>query len=359
MVQGDLMAVTFHPLTVAAVDRLTDDAVRVSFDVPDDLRDEFAHVPGQHLTLRRDIAGEDVRRSYSICNASGNGTLQVGIKRLPGGAFSTWANDELAPGAVIESTPPTGEFTLEADPQRSASYVAFAAGSGITPVLSIIASTLRDEPHSEFTLVFGNRTGRDVMFLDEIDGLKGSYPDRFSLFHVLSRESHAVPLLEGRIDEDKVARFLDAFVDPDGVDGWFLCGPRGMVDDARRALVAAGVDESSIHDELFYAGGDGPIEVAEDDLEGSTVTFTLFGRTSKAVVAPDGAPILDHVLAVRPEGPFSCRSGACASCRAQVISGEVVMDRNWALNAEEVASGQILTCQSHPVSADVEITYDL
>ena len=353
------MAVTFHPLTVASIERLTEDAVCVSFEVPAELRATFAHVPGQHLTLRREIDGEDVRRSYSICSPSGNGSLQIGIKRLPGGAFSTWANDELLPGTVIESTPPTGEFTLQPDPARATSYVAFAAGSGITPVLSIIASTLRDEPHSTFTLVFGNRTGRDVMFLDEIDDIKGSYPSRFSVFHVLSRENHAVPLLEGRIDEDKVADFLRSFVDASGVSGWYLCGPRGMVDSATKALVAAGVDAGMIHDELFYAGGDGPIETAEDDIEGSTVTFTLDGRTSKAVVAPDGAPILDHVLAVRPEGPFSCRSGACASCRAQVISGRVTMDRNWSLNAEEVASGQILTCQSHPVSAEVEITYDI
>lgn len=353
------MAVAFHSLVVTDVSRLTDDSVVVSFDVPDELSDVFEFVPGQHLTLRTTIDGEDVRRSYSICSPSGTDTMQVGIKQLSGGTFSTWANEQLASGMILESTPPAGEFVLAADAERTASYVAIAAGSGITPVLSIIASTLRDEPNSSFTLIFGNRNGASVMFLDAIDAIKGAYPERFSVFHILSRESHHVPLFSGRVDAEKLKDLFGSVVPPDDVGGWYLCGPRGMVEDAQRVLLASGVDRSRIHDELFYAGGDGPLETAEDDATGSEVRFTLDGRTSTVVVDPDGAPILDHVLSVRPEGPFSCRSGACASCRAKVTVGEVQMDRNWSLNQAEVDSGQILTCQSHPVSEVVELTYDV
>ncbi len=353
-----MAAVEFHPLTVDAVDRLTDDAVRVRFVVPPDKADLFTHVPGQHLIVRSTIDGRDVRRSYSICSASGTDVLEVGIKHLAGGTFSTWANRDLRPGDVIEVTPPAGEFCHDPDARERRSYGAIAAGSGITPILSIIASTLRDEPASEFTLVYGNREGRSVMFLDEIDDLKGRYPDRFMVVHVLSRETHAVPLFEGRIDEDKLRALFASVVAADTIEEWFLCGPRGVVDAARGVLDERGVPDARVHDELFFAG-DGPAVVAADDAVGSVVRFTLDGRTSTVIVDPDGAPILDHVLSVRPEGPFSCRSGACASCRAVVTAGEVRMDRNWSLNGDEVAAGQILTCQSHPVSADVELTYDV
>lgn len=350
--------VRFHPLAVAGVDRLTDESVVVTFDVPHDLRPAFTHVAGQHLILRAVIDGQDVRRSYSICSPVGADQLRVGIKHLAGGAFSTWANTELAPGDIIEATPPTGEFVHRADPAATRSYAAIAAGSGITPVLSIIATTLRDEPHSDFTLIYGNREGRSVMFLDEIDALKGAYPDRFMVMHILSRESHAVPLFEGRIDVGKLGSLFGSVVDVSGIDEWYLCGPQGMVESARTVLAEAGIASEAIHDELFYAGEVAPVAAVEA-ADGSTVKFTLDGRTSTVVVDPEGAPILDHVLSVRPEGPFSCRSGACASCRAQVTAGEVRMDRNWSLNGDEVASGQILTCQSHPVSDVVELTYDV
>ncbi len=354
-----MASVEFHPLTVSAVDRLTPDAVRVTLDVPADKREMYRHIPGQHLVLRHTIDGHDVRRSYSICSPSDDGPLQIGIKHLEGGVFSTWANESLTPGTVIEATPPTGEFTHPTDPTKEAHYVAIAAGSGITPILSIVASTLRDEPGSQFTLIFGNRDGRSVMFLDEVDALKGRYPERLMVVHVLSRESLAVPLFEGRIDARKLEGLFEVLVDPSDVRAWFLCGPRGMVEAARGVLEGRGVAPEAVHDELFYAGGEGPPVVAADDVSGSEVVFTLDGRTSRVTVDPDGAPILDHVLSVRPEGPFSCRSGACASCRAKVVVGEVRMDRNWCLNDDEVAAGQILTCQSHPVSEHLEITYDV
>lgn len=348
--------VRFHPLTVDRVERLTGDAVSVTFGIPNELRSTYDHVAGQHVIVRATIDGKDVRRSYSICSPTGGAQLQVGIKRLPGGVFSTWANTELAAGDVLEVTPPAGDFA-HAPSRTPRSYVAIAAGSGITPVLSIIATVLRDEPGSRVALIYGNREGRSVMFLDEIDALKGAHPDRFMIVHVLSRESHAVPLFEGRIDREKLAAMFTTVIDADSVDEWFLCGPRGMVESAREVLAARGIDESHVHDELFHAGDVPPVEPAEPSV-GSTVRFTLDGRTSTVLVDPDGPPILDHVLTVRPEGPYSCRSGACASCRAHVTAGEVRMDRNWSLNGDEVADGQVLTCQSHPVSDVVELTYD-
>jgi ring-1,2-phenylacetyl-CoA epoxidase subunit PaaE len=352
-------AVQFHDVTVSAVDRLTDQSVVVTLDVPDALADRFRHIPGQHLILRHTIDDQDVRRSYSICSPAGERPLRVGIKHLEGGVFSTWANAELAPGVRIQATPPTGEFIRTPRPSTAGRSVAIAAGSGITPVLSIVASTLRDEPDSEFTLVYGNRDGGSVMFLDEIDALKGRYPDRLMVVHVLSRERFGAEMFTGRIDAPKIEAMCSSIIDPSAIDAWYLCGPRGMVESVRTALAALGVDDAIVLDELFYAGGDGPPAMSDDDVDGASVTFTLAGRTSRVIVDPGGSPILDHVLSVRPDGPFSCRSGACASCRARVVSGEVRMDRNWCLNEEEVAAGQILTCQSHPVSDEVEITYDL
>lgn len=351
--------VDFHTVTVAAIEPLTNDAVAVSFEIPPEIAQRFDHTPGQHLIFRATIDGEDVRRSYSICSAPGAARPTVGIKHLPGGAFSTYVHEQLKVGDAIEVTYPTGDFTLTPQTSNRNHYVAIAAGSGITPVLSMIRSVLEFEPSSMFTLLYGNKDGGSVMFLDELDALKGRYPSRFMLMHVLSRELHEVELFEGRIDAEKLERILKTIIDPASVAGWYLCGPRGMVESATEVLTAKGVPTDTLYDELFYAGEVTEETVAHDDVEGATVRFTLRGRTSTATVAMDGAPILDHVLAIRPDGPYSCRSGACASCRAKVTSGEVRMDKNWSLSKEEVAAGQILTCQSHPVSEIVELTYDV
>ncbi len=353
------MAVEFHPLTVASVEPLTDRSVAVTFAIPDALRRAFHHVPGQHVILKTTIGGETVRRSYSICSQAGAPELTVGIRRLDGGTFSTHMTTRLLAGERIEVTLPIGDFTIEPGADAANHYVAIVAGSGITPVLSMIASVLAVEASSRFTLVYGNRDGRSIMFLDELDALKNRYMDRFVLFHILSRESHVVSLFEGRIDEDKLKALFSSVLDAGSATGWYLCGPSGMVDAARSVLVSGGVGDGDIHVELFYAGNDGGPAVANDDTVGSQVRFTLAGRTSTMIVDPKGAPILDHVLALRPEGPFSCRSGACASCRAIVTSGEVTMEQNWSLSQEEIDAGQILTCQAHPVSGHVDLTYDL
>ncbi len=353
------MAAEFYTLEVASVEPVTHKSVAVTFEIPAELRDVFTHVPGQHVILKATIGGETVRRSYSICSPVGRSSLTVGIKHLDGGAFSTYANSKLQTGDVIEVTPPTGDFTIELDADDVNYYIAIAAGSGITPILSMITSVFAVEDSSHFTLVYGNRDGQSIMFLDELDALKNRYPERFVLIHILSRESHAVPLLQGRLDEDKFKQLFSTVVDAGSATDWYLCGPSGMVDAARSVLASGGVGDGHVHHELFYAGGGVPVAVAQDDAVGSQVKFTLKGRTSTMIVDPQGSPILDHVLAVRPEGPHSCRSGACASCRALVTTGDVTMDRNWALNQEEVDAGQILTCQAHPASDVVELTYDL
>jgi len=351
--------VAFHKLSVASVEAITAESVRVTFDVPPDLQDVYLHTAGQHVIFRTTIDGEAVRRSYSICSKPKAGSFSVGIKHLAGGAFSSFANMELREGDVLEVTPPTGTFLIDTDPANENHYIAIVAGSGITPVLSMIEAVLADEQRSRFTLVYGNRDGRSVMFLDDLDRLKNHNTGRFVVFNILSRESNAVPMFEGRLDEEKIVQLLTTIVDAGSATDWYLCGPSGVVEAAESVLERGGVPPERVNHELFYAGGDAPARIAVDDEVGSTIKVTLGGRTSTLVVDPDGVPILDHVLAVRPEAPFSCRSGACASCRAQVTVGEVRMDRNWALEESEVADGQILTCQSHPVSDIVELTYDV
>jgi len=351
-------AADFHPLTVADIRSLTDDAVAITFEVPDGLAETYRFLPGQHVTVRAGIDGEDIRRSYSICSPAG-GPLRIGVRRIEGGTFSTFATERLRPGDVLEVAPPVGEFVLEPDPARSRHVGAIVAGSGITPVLSILESLLREEPRSRFTLVFGNRDARSVMFLEELEGLKDRYPDRFHLVNVLSREPSVVPLLSGRIDGPKLEALLDTVVDAGTIEAWYLCGPMEMVQTARRTLLERGWEESSVHDELFFAGPP-PVraEPELDDTEGVPVTFTLDGRTTTVRVRPDGAPILDAVLRVRPDAPWSCRGGMCTTCKAQVRSGDARLDRNFALTEEELAQGYILTCQAHPTTDELEITYD-
>lgn len=355
-----MSSVEFHTLRVAAVERLTDDAVAVTFSVPDELVETFRYLPGQHVTLRTHIDGADIRRSYSICAPATSGALRVGIKRLPGGVFSNWANDELHADQALEVMAPIGEFTIEPDPARGLHYGAIAAGSGITPILSHVSTVLAVEPDSRFTLIFGNRESRSVMFLEELEGLKDRYLDRFNLIHVLSREETSVPLFSGRIDEEKLDALLSTVVDAATVDHWYLCGPYQMVESAHRVLLDRGVPEARVHTELFFSE---PIDLpppAPPDTTGYTeVRFELGGRFSTVMVDPSGAPILDHALAVRNELPFSCRGGMCTTCKARVLDGEVRMDKNWSLTDAEIADGYVLTCQAHPVSDAVELTYDV
>ena len=350
----------FHEMRVTEVSPLTDDAVTVTFDVPPELQPRFDHIPGQHVTVRKVIDGEDVRRSYSICAPAGSGKLRVGVKKLPGGVFSTYITERLEAGETIEVMAPVGEFTIDIDPDIPRRAVAIAAGSGITPVLSLISTSLEMEPESSWTLIYGNRTANSVMFLDELEGLKDRFHPRLQLFHILSREGSDIPLLSGRIDDEKIRTIHDRLLGVEEVDGWYLCGPFDMVMTARDTLAGLGVDDSRIHDELFFAG---PLD--ETSLppepppgEGSVdLTVILDGRAVETRMSPETS-ILDAALRVRSELPFSCKGGMCATCKGRIEEGEVTMDKNYALVDSEIEAGYVLTCQSHPVSKRVVVRYD-
>jgi ring-1,2-phenylacetyl-CoA epoxidase subunit PaaE len=351
----------FHRLRVADVERITEDAVAITFAVPDELRDAYAYQPGQHLTLRCELAGDDVRRNYSICSPATSGMLRIGVKRLPGGAFSTYAFERLRPGDTLDVMTPSGRFTVPLAPGQAKHYCAIAAGSGITPILSILATALEIQPRSRVTLIYGNRTSRSVMFLEELEDLKDRYLDRFQLLHILSREHREAELLNGRIDDAKLKVLLDSLIPPETVDEWFLCGPAEMIDTARAALLERGVDVSRIHRELFHTGPVAPrrpTEAAEAGAGLAEVSILLDGRTATFPLAPSAESILDAALAVRPDAPYACKNGMCGTCRARVVEGEVAMDHNYALEDDELAGGFVLACQAHPRSDRVVLDFD-
>jgi ring-1,2-phenylacetyl-CoA epoxidase subunit PaaE len=350
----------FHQLRVTEVSPLTEDSVAVTLDVPGELSETFAYVPGQHVTMRAIIDDEDVRRSYSICANANSPKLRVGIRRLPGGAFSTYATSDLKAGDVLDVMAPVGDFTIEIDPAIPRRAVAIAAGSGITPVMSLISTSLESEPFSDWTLLFGNQTANSIMFLEELEGLKDRFSSRFQLFHMLSREGSDVPLLSGRIDKAKIRTIHDRLLGDAPVDGWYLCGPYEVVKMARQTLRSLGIAEDSIHDELFFAGPVDPSTLPPEPPPGEgtvDLTVILDGRAVDTHMSPETS-ILDAALRVRSELPFSCRGGMCATCKGSIEEGEVTMEKNYALTDEEVKAGYVLTCQTHPVSDRVVVRYD-
>jgi ring-1,2-phenylacetyl-CoA epoxidase subunit PaaE len=346
----------FHELAVARVDRLCDDAVAVAFEVPSRLSEAFRFRPGQSLTLRRVVGGQEQRRSYSICSAAGE-PPRIGVRELPGGAVSGWLVREVRPGDRIEVQPPAGSFTP--DLSAPGRHVLIAAGSGITPILSITASALR-EPGTEATLLYGNRRADSVMFADEVADLKDAHPARLQLAHVLSREPQEVELFSGRMDAAKLRQLLPAVCEVGRVDHWWLCGPFGMVTDAIDVLSELGVPGNRIHRELFYVE-DVPPEPehhAEAPLTGGCeVTVILDGRQTTTTIAAD-TPVLDGAQLARPDLPFACKGGVCGTCRARLRAGEVHMRRNFALEQAELDAGYVLTCQSLPVSDELTVDYD-
>jgi ring-1,2-phenylacetyl-CoA epoxidase subunit PaaE len=351
----------FHPLTIAGVDRLTDDAVAVTFEVPPRLRELFAFQAGQHLTVRRRFDGEDVRRSYSICSTPAQlaaGVLRIGVRQVPGGAFSGFAMTGLRRGDTVDVLPPLGHFTTALDPARGRHYLAVAAGSGITPVLSLIATALSTEPASGFTVLYGNRYARSVMFADELADLKDRYPTRLHLVHVLSREPQDAALLSGRLDADRLRALLDTVVDGSTVDEWFLCGPYGMVTDARAVLAERGVPDQAVHSELFHVeDSPAPVRRVAESEGDAEVTILLDGRASTFRMGR-GERVLDAALKVRGELPYSCKGGVCSTCRAKIVDGRVTMARNYALEPDELAAGYVLTCQSSPTTPHLTLNYD-
>jgi ring-1,2-phenylacetyl-CoA epoxidase subunit PaaE len=348
--------VRFHQLTVAEVEHLTDDSAAITFAVPEDLRGEFAFAAGQSLTLRKVVDGVDHRRSYSICAPVG-ARPRVGVREIPGGMFSSWLVREVRPGDVVEVQTPTGSF--RADPAEGGRHLCIAAGSGITPMLSI-AATVLTHPDATVTLIYGNRTTGSVMFAEELADLKNRYGARVDLVHVLSREPRDVELFSGRLDADRLRRLLTVLVPVDGLDHVWLCGPFGLIADAREVLADLGVPKQRVHFELFYVDEPPPALVrADTEIAGETseVTVTLDGRTTTSAMAR-GQSILDGAAATRHDLPFACKGGVCGTCRARVTEGQVDMRRNYALDDDEVERGFVLTCQTHPVGERVGVDFD-
>jgi ring-1,2-phenylacetyl-CoA epoxidase subunit PaaE len=347
---------TFHTLTVASVEHLTDDSAAVTFDVPDDLRDAFDFRAGQSLTLRRTIDGVEQRRSYSICAAVGQ-RPRIGVREIPDGVFSRWLVRDVRPGDSIDVQTPTGSF--RADPAAGGRHLCIAAGSGITPMLSIASSVLQ-HPDAQLTLLYGNRTTGSVMFAEELADLKNRYGPRFDLVHVLSREPRDVELFTGRLEADRLRRLLTLLVPVSAIDHVWLCGPFGMIADARAVLAELGVDDDRVHFELFYVDEPPPELHREDAVvsgETSDVTIVLDGRTTTAAMSR-GQSVLDSAQATRSDVPFACKGGVCGTCRAKISDGEVDMRRNYALEEAEVEQGFVLTCQSFPVSEQVTVDFD-
>jgi len=353
---GPTTGLRFHQLTVAAVEPLTDDAAAVTFDVPQSLRDAYDFAAGQSLTLRRTIDGVEHRRTYSICSAVGE-RPRIGVREIPDGLFSTWLVRDVRPGDVVEVQTPTGSF--RANPEEGGRHLCIAAGSGITPMLSIATSVLGN-PRAELTMLYGNRTTSSVMFAEELADLKNRYGARFDLMHVLSREPRDVELFSGRLDADRLRMILTALVPMAAVDHVWLCGPFAMIADAREVLADLGVAPELVHFELFYVDEPPPqLRHADKVVDGVTseVTVVLDGRSTTTPM-PRNQTILDSAQETRTDLPFACKGGVCGTCRAKVCDGDVDMVRNYALEPAEVAQHFILTCQTFPVSDNVTVDFD-
>jgi ring-1,2-phenylacetyl-CoA epoxidase subunit PaaE len=347
----------FHSLRVSAVEPLTDDAVALTLEVPDGLRSAYAFTAGQHVAVR--VPGDDIRRSYSLCapptsaDRAGNPVLRIGVKRLPGGMFSQKVLEDLRVGDQLEVMTPMGRFGAALAGLRRPAFV--AAGSGVTPVLSMAATALADPGVDEVTLIDCNRSQRDVMFLDELADLKDLHPARFQLVHVLTREPQESALLSGRLDAERLHHIRSALVGD--VDGWFLCGPCDLVTTVHEPLVADGVDPGCIHTELFHAEAPPTVAPVDAPAHGTEATATLGGLQTAFTVAP-GEHVLDALLRVRGDAPYACKGGVCGTCRAHLGEGTVVMDTNWALEPDEIERGYVLTCQSRPTSDRLVLDYD-
>lgn len=356
------MTPKFHTLRIAEVRRETADAVSLRFEIPDELASEYRFVQGQHLNVRMRFDGEELRRSYSICAAPQDGELRVAIKKVPGGRFSAWAVEQLKPGDALDVMTPEGRFFTPLDPGQAKHYVAFAAGSGITPILSLIRATLAREPRSRFTLVYGNRRLASALFNEALWELKDRYLARFELFNVFSREAQEIELFNGRIDAVKVRAFLAALIPADSIDEAFVCGPASMIDEVEGALAAAGVPREHVHVERFGIPGEGGTTAAPpvDDAEAAEARIALVidGVRREIEFHRGQHSILDAGRAAGIDLPFSCKGGMCSTCRAKLLEGEVRMAKNYALEPHEVAAGFVLTCQSYPLTERVLISYD-
>ncbi len=363
------MSVMFHPLRVRAIEPDTQEAVIVSFDVPEDLRPVFGFTQGQYLTLRSDIEGQDLRRSYSICAGVDDGELRVGVRKVKGGVFSNWIHASLRVGDTLNVMAPQGRFFVPMEPAARRHHVGIAGGSGITPILSIMKTVLAREPHSRFTLIYGNRQLQSTMFKEELEDLKNRYMTRLVLQHVFSAEPTDAPINHGRMDREKLGEFLRSVVPAGQIDHAYICGPFQMNDEAEAALLAAGVPEERIHVERFgvaLPGAGQPAKAVDaveheaqaQDAVQATVIIIRDGMQREIKFQKGQPSILDACSAGGLEVPYSCTSGVCGTCRAKVVEGEVRMDRNFALDKKEVANGFVLACQAHPLSERVVLSFD-
>ena len=366
------MSIHFHPLRIKEIRRETPDCVSVLLEVPEALQKEFQFIQGQSLTVRGFLNNEEVRRTYSICSSPIDKEWRVAIKKVEGGAFSSYANEQLQSGDTLEVMPPVGKFYTPLDPQQQKNYIAFAAGSGITPVLSLIKTTLATEPNSTFTLVYGNRSRGTIIFFEELEALKNKYMQRFILVHILSRERTETALNFGRINTDKLTE-LSKIMNYKKADEFFICGPEEMIFAAKAFLEATGINQKKIHFELFTTPGQGNKSAGGRQESGvrRQETGTENGSVSKITIKLDGrsfdfelpfknkTPILDAALQQGADLPYACKGGVCCTCKARLLEGQVEMDVHWGLEQEEIEEGYILTCQSHPKSDKVMIDFDI
>src|SRR5687768_8164742 len=357
------MSVAFHSLEVAETVPETADAMSIRFDVPPELRETFRFKPGQHLTLRAEIGGEEVRRNYSLCVAPQDGEVKVTVKRIAGGIFSNWANEQLKAGDLIDVMPPHGSFTWDFEPGASNHYVGFAGGSGITPVISLLKTALTVEPESRFTLFYGNRDSQSVIFLEELARLKNRFMGRLEIHHFLAEESEDIELFNGMLDRSKCDEVLTHLVDPVEVAAFFICGPGPMMDAAEDAPAAHGLPSDKVHIERFTADRpsaalEAQMQAPQSKAEGLTMLVTLDGRKRRVDFDAGAGNILDSARKAGLPAPYACKAGVCATCRARVVSGDVEMAARYGLSDEEIAAGYVLTCQSVPKGAGVELDYD-
>ena len=355
----------FHPLKIKRIDRETPDCVRVTLDVPAELRETFRFAPGQYLTFRRQHAGEELRRSYSLCSSPLDEEWQVAIKKVPEGRFSSLAIEALRTGETLDVMPPAGHFSPTLHPAQARQYVFFAAGSGITPVFSILKTVLLTEPNSRVTLLYGNRGRNSIILKEALEALKNRFLSRLSLYHILSREQGDTDLLFGRLDAAKTQQFLTALLPPAQIDEAFICGPEDMIYEVRDALSAAGVAAEKIHFELFTTKSSqqkatkrATSPPAGTDDTHSQVTVQLDGTKRVLEMSYYGDTILDALLTTGADAPYSCKNGMCSTCRARVTEGQAAMDVNYSLSETEVAKGYVLTCQARPTSATVQVDFD-
>ncbi|HMO34196.1 MAG TPA: phenylacetate-CoA oxygenase/reductase subunit PaaK [Lacibacter sp.] len=356
------MAAQFYPLTVAAVQPETNDSVSVVFSVPDPLKELFQFAQGQYINLRTTLGGEEVRRSYSLCAAPYEQLLRIGVKKQPGGVFSTYLNEQLKAGDVLEVMPPQGKFFTPLDPQQQKSYVFIAAGSGITPILSLLKETLHTEPRSTCTLLYGNRNRGSILFFEELEALKNKYMNRFRLIHILSREKTDAALHFGRINAGKLQE-LEKLVSFKEADEVFVCGPEDLIHTVRDYLEQEGMERKHIHFELFGTGARKPKQTTAAGEAGgpvSHITVQLDGRQfSFDLPLSSDTTLLDAAAAQGADVPYACKGGVCCTCKARLLEGEVQMDVHWGLDHEEIEQGYILTCQAHPKTETVVVDFDV